>query len=145
MRGYGATESPVSIDEYTVFHAIGDMLALLDALDKRHAVIVGSDWGATIAWQAARLRPDRFLGVMALGVPMMAQSPSQPTSYFPETEDSLFYVHYFQNPGVAEAELEADTNRTLRRLLFGASGDVGPRETGDRTPNPFGMVSRGSC
>lgn len=142
MRGYGSTESPASVDEYTVFHVIGDMVALLDALEKRHAVIVGSDWGATIAWQAARLRPDRFLGVMALGVPMMEQSPGQPTSYFPESEDSSFYVHYFQDPGVAEAELDADTNRTMRRLLFGASGDAGAREAGDGTPNPFGMVSR---
>jgi pimeloyl-ACP methyl ester carboxylesterase len=142
MRGYGLTESPVEIDEYTVFHMIGDMIALLDALEVRHAVIVGSDWGATIAWQAARLRPDRFRGVVALGVPMMASTPRMPTSYFPESDDALFYVRYFQHPGVAEAELEADADLTMRRLLFGASGDAGPRGEDDRTPNPFGMVSR---
>lgn len=142
MRGYGSTESPTPVDEYTVFHVIGDMVALLDALEERHAVIVGSDWGATIAWQAARLRPDRFLGVVALGVPMMEESPRPPTSYFPESEESMFYVHYFQRPGEAEAELDADTTRTMQRLLFGASGDAGARGAGDGTPNPFGMVSR---
>lgn len=142
MRGYGMTESPQSIDEYTVLHVIADMIALLDALDLETAVIVGSDWGATVAWQAARLRPDRFCGVVALGVPMMDQPPMSPTKMFPEHEEALFYVLYFQTPGVAEAELEADPARTMRQLLFGASGEAGPRGGADHTPNPFGMVSR---
>lgn len=34
------------------------------------------------------------------------------------------YWFYFQTPGVAEAELERDVPTTLRKLLYGASGDV---------------------
>lgn len=64
MRGYGGSDTPESIDEYTLFHIVGDMIALLDALGEQQAIIVGNDWGATVAWQAAQLRPDRFNGVV---------------------------------------------------------------------------------
>lgn len=35
-----------------------------------------------------------------------------------------FYHHYFQKPGLAEAEFERDCRTTLRKFLYGASGDV---------------------
>ncbi|HEY4201480.1 MAG TPA: alpha/beta hydrolase [Devosiaceae bacterium] len=142
LRGYGKTDSPIEVGQYTVFHLVGDMVALLDALGEKTAVIVGNDWGATVAWQAAQMRPDRFRGVVALGVPMMGRAPLPPTQLFPQTETALLYVLYFQAPGVAEAEFERDIPETLRKLLYGASGEAGPRQEGDGTPNPFAMVSR---
>ena len=60
MRGYGRTDRPEAIDQYTLFHLIGDMVGLLDALGAEQAVIAGHDWGAPVAWHAALLRPDRF-------------------------------------------------------------------------------------
>lgn len=142
LRGYGLTEYPSSVDEYSLFHIVGDLIALLDALDVPVAILVGNDWGATVAWQAAQIRPDRFHGVVALSVPMMGQPPVPPTRIFPRTDEAELYTLYFQEPGVAEAELERDVGQTLRKILFAASGDAGPRQPGDQTPNPFGMVSR---
>ncbi len=142
LRGYGLTECPSSIDEYSLFHIVSDLIALLDALDVPLAILVGNDWGATVAWQAAQMRPDRFHGVVAMSVPMMGQPPVPPTRIFPRTDEAELYTLYFQEPGVAEAELERDVGQTLRKILFAASGDAGPRQPGDQTPNPFGMVSR---
>lgn len=142
LRGYGSTEQPEAIDQYTVLHLVGDMVGLLDALDVETAAIVGNDWGATLAWHAALLRPDRFRGVVALSVPMMGQPPVHPTQLFPQTQDELFYTLYFQTPGLAEQEFEQDVPLTLRKILFAASGDAGAREANDGTPNPFSMVSR---
>ncbi|TKB64861.1 MAG: alpha/beta hydrolase [Nitrospira sp.] len=142
MRGYGKTESPAETDQYTVFHLVGDMVGLLDSLESETAIIVGNDWGTTVAWQAALMRPDRFRGVVALGVPMMGQPPIPPTQLFPQTNDALLYALYFQVPGTAEAEFERDVPTTMRKLLYGASGEAGPRQENDGTPNPFGMVSR---
>ncbi len=142
LRGYGRSEQPAEADQYTLFHLVGDLVGLLDALEVRDAVVVGNDWGATLAWQAALLRPDRFRAVAASSVPMMARSPLPPGKLFPATDDALFYTLYFQEPGVAEAELERDVRTTLRRILFAASGEAGPRAEGDGTPNPFSMVSR---
>lgn len=142
LRGYGRSEQPADVDRYTLFHLVGDVVGLLDALEVREAVIVGNDWGATLAWQAALMRPDRFRAVVASSVPMMARSPLPPGQLFPATDDALFYTLYFQEPGVAESELERDVRDTLRRILFAASGDAGLRAEGDGTPNPFSMVAR---
>lgn len=142
MRGYGSTDAPERQDQYTVFHMVGDLVALLDALGEKQAVVVGHDWGATIAWQAVLMRPDRFCAVTALSVPMMELPPVPPSAIFPQTEDALFYTQYFQEPALAETEFSRDVNLTLRKLIFAASGDSGPRKPGDGTPNPFGMVMR---
>jgi Predicted hydrolases or acyltransferases (alpha/beta hydrolase superfamily) len=142
LRGYGGTEQPEEIDQYTLLHLVGDMVGLLDALDVEKAVIIGNDWGATLAWHAALLRPDRFRAVIALCVPMMGQPPVPPTKIFPQTKDELFYTLYFQPPGLAEEEFERDVRFTMHNILFAASGDAGPRKENDGTPNPFSMVSR---
>ncbi|TPP10363.1 alpha/beta fold hydrolase [Rhizobium glycinendophyticum] len=142
MRGYGETESPSEINRYSTLDLVGDLVGLLDSLERENAILVGNDWGSTIAWQAALLRPDRFKGVVAIGVPMMDNPPVPPTTLFPETPDARFYLLHFQEPGVAEAELERDIEATLRKILFAASRDAGPRQPGDDTPNPFSMVAR---
>jgi len=49
MRGYGQTDAPQEIDRYTVLHAVGDMVDLLDALGIAQAVIAGHDWGGGMA------------------------------------------------------------------------------------------------
>jgi pimeloyl-ACP methyl ester carboxylesterase len=147
MRGYGKSDRPEAIDQYTVFHLIGDLVGLLDALEAPTAVIVGHDWGAAIAWQAARLRPDRFRAVACLSVPFRPRGPVRPTSVMPQTADAQFYQLYFQQPGVAEAEMERDPRVTVLSMLYGASGegaaafrDAAARGDITRTP---GMVPRG--
>ena len=147
MRGYGKSDRPEPIDQYTIFHLVGDLVGLLDALEARTAVIVGHDWGASIAWQAARLRPDRFRAVAALSVPFRPRSPVPPTSVMPRTADAQFYQLYFQEPGVAEAEFERDPRVTVHSMLYGVSGEgIAARRaaaaSGGAVPNP-GMVPRG--
>jgi pimeloyl-ACP methyl ester carboxylesterase len=124
MRGYGLTDRPEAVDQYTIFHLVGDMVGLVDALGVDSAVIAGHDWGAAVAWHAAWLRPDRFRGVIGLSVPFRPRGAARPLSVVPETDTALFYWQYFQQPGVAEAELERDVRQTVRRVLYAASGEV---------------------
>ena len=140
MRGYGQTDCPAEIDQYTLLHLVGDMVGLVGALNERTAVIAGHDWGAPVAWHSALLRPDLFRGVIGLSVPYRPRSPVRPTTRMPQTDDAVFYQLYFQAPGVAEAELERDVRLTIRNVLYSGSGD-GPH--GDRsTPGGVGMVPR---
>jgi pimeloyl-ACP methyl ester carboxylesterase len=138
MRGYGQTDRPDEIERYTLLHLVGDMVGLLDALGVETAVIAGHDWGAPVAWHAALLRPDRFRGVIGLSVPFRPRGSAPPTSVMPKTDDAVFYQIYFQNPGVAEAELDRDPRLTIRSLLYTASGDA-PRREGAQS---IGMVPR---
>jgi len=142
MRGYGQTDRPEEIDQYTLLHLVGDMVGLLDAPGVESAVIAGHDWGAPVAWHSALLRPDRFRGVIGLSVPFRPRSSARPTTVMPQNEDAQFYQLYFQEPGVAEREFEADVSRSIRSLLYSASGDL-PRP-GDPAPDSsgVGMVPR---
>ena len=147
MRGYGKSDRPEAIDQYTIFHLIGDLIGLLDALQAPTAIIVGHDWGAAIAWHAARLRPDRFRAVACLSVPYRPRGPAPPTSLMPRTAEAQFYQLYFQEPGVAEAELERDPRVSVRSMLYGGSGEGAAAfraaaASGGAAPN-VGMVSRG--
>jgi pimeloyl-ACP methyl ester carboxylesterase len=142
MRGYGRTDAPQDIDQYTLLHLVGDMVGLLDALGVARGVIAGHDWGAPVAWQAARLRPDRFPAVVGLSVPYAPRRKVRPTSAMPQTEDAVFYQLYFQEPGVAEAEFERDVRRTMRGILVGISGDAGRGARDGASGGGIGMVSR---
>jgi pimeloyl-ACP methyl ester carboxylesterase len=135
MRGYGRTDQPEEIDRYTLLHLVGDVIGLLDVLGEKHAVIAGHDWGAIVAWLAAQLRPDRFRGVIALSVPFRARGKARPTTVMPRTGDAIWYQLYFQEPGVAEAELDHNVRTSFRIGRINVSGDAPLR------PQPFGMVS----
>jgi pimeloyl-ACP methyl ester carboxylesterase len=127
MRGYGRTDAPDQVDQYTVFHLVGDMTALLDALGEREAVVVGHDWGSIVAWTAALLRPDRFRAVVGMSVPFMPRLPVRPTEMMKSMfGDRFFYVLYFQEPGKAEAELDPKAREMMRNMLYTASGDIDP-------------------
>jgi pimeloyl-ACP methyl ester carboxylesterase len=141
MRGYGQSDRPAGIDQYSLFHLVGDMVGVLDALKEERAVVVGHDWGAPVAWHCALLRPDRFHAVVGLSVPYRPRGSVAPTSVMPQTEDASFYQLYFQTPGVAEAELDADPLISLRRILYSGSGDV-PRKNPGAASSSAGMVAR---
>lgn len=136
QRGYGQSDKPGAIESYTLLHLVGDMLGLLDALDEQQAVIVGHDWGANVAWNAALMRPDRFRAVAVLSVPYIPRGPVtgpraslRPTDAMRQLSGNhFFYQLYFLDPGVAEAELERDVRATMRRMFYGLSGDTPPAE-----------------
>lgn len=124
QRGYGQTDRPEQVEKYSMFHLVGDVIGLLSALDTTRAVIVGHDWGAPVAWNTALWRPDRVLGVAGLSVPVRPRGPRPPTVALRETLGERFYQIYFQEPGVAEREFQLDVRKSLRRVLFGLSGNA---------------------
>jgi pimeloyl-ACP methyl ester carboxylesterase len=142
QRGYGRTDRPEAVDRYTLLHMVGDLVGLVDALAERTAFLVGHDWGAPVVWQAALMRPDRFPAVAGLSVPFLPRPRQPPTTLLPRTESAVHYQLYFQEPGVAEAELEHDPHATLRRVLYGASGDA-PLQGALSADLEPGMVPRG--
>ena len=67
MRGYRPTAIPVrDADSETLAH---DAVALIDALGAAEAIVIGHDWGASAAYGAAALAPDRVAKLFALAVP----------------------------------------------------------------------------
>ncbi|HTS97908.1 MAG TPA: alpha/beta hydrolase [Streptosporangiaceae bacterium] len=124
QRGYCRTGGPAAADQYTILHLTGDVIALLDALGEPRAVVAGHDWGAPVAWHTALLRPDRVRGVIGLSVPYRPRGSSAPIAAMRAAIGDGFYMVYFQQPGVADAELARDPRQTFTRVLYGASGDA---------------------
>ncbi|MGE5128227.1 MAG: alpha/beta fold hydrolase, partial [Sphingomonadaceae bacterium] len=123
MRGYGGTDAPADPDAYTMLHHAGDLVDLVRVLGETQAVVVGHDWGAPAAWNAAMLRPDVFRAVVGMSVPFTPPSGTDLLTALERAGVKTFYMQYFQTPGVAEAEFEADVEATLRRVTYSMSGD----------------------
>jgi pimeloyl-ACP methyl ester carboxylesterase len=123
QRGYGRTGGPADADQYTMLHLVGDVIGLIDALGEDQAVVAGHDWGAPVAWNTALLRPDRISGVIGLSVPYLPRGSTPPTDTLRAVYGDGFYICYFQQPGVADAELSRDPRATFTRLLHAASGE----------------------
>ncbi|HEX5405457.1 MAG TPA: alpha/beta hydrolase [Pseudonocardiaceae bacterium] len=124
QRGYGRTGGPADVAEYTMLHLVGDVIGLLDALGEPTAAVVGHDWGGPVAWHSALWRPDRITSVVGLSTPYTPRGSRRPTDGLRRARGDGHYMLYFQEPGVADAELGADPRRTLRMLLYTASGDA---------------------
>jgi pimeloyl-ACP methyl ester carboxylesterase len=122
MRGFGKTSAPEDIGAYTILHNVGDMVGLVQALGEKTAIIVGHDWGAPVAWSAARIRPDIFRAVVGMSVPHQGRAPGPPIKMLREAGQTNFYWVYFQTPGVAEAEFERDVAFTMRKILAAGAG-----------------------
>jgi pimeloyl-ACP methyl ester carboxylesterase len=115
QRGYGETDVPQPIDAYNIHHLVGDLTGLLDALGIDKAAIVGHDWGGFVVWQMALLAPHRVAAVVGLNTPFFPRMPIPPTEMMRAAAQGNFhYILYFQQPGIAEAELERDVRRSLR-------------------------------
>lgn len=130
QRGYGRTDRPEAIDAYDLLNLTADIVGLIE-LGERQAVVIGHDWGAPVAWHCGLLRPDVVRAVGLLSVPYLQRSWSEPRptdAMRALAGEGEFYQLYFQEPGLAEAELEADTRRAMTMFLYAASGDAPPEK-----------------
>lgn len=144
QRGYGGSSRPGAIKAYDVHALTGDLVGLLDDVGAERAVWIGHDWGASIAWNAALLHPDRVAAVAALSVPPVPRPRVAPTAAWRGIAgDNFFYILYFQEPGVADAELDADPARTMRRMLGGLrTSDDHSASLRMVAPGPEGFIER---
>jgi pimeloyl-ACP methyl ester carboxylesterase len=118
LRGYGPTrflsqQTPRSGQQAALAM---DLLALLDALAIRSAVLAGYDWGGRAACIVAALWPERARGLVSLGsynIQAIAQA-GEPDR--PEHEHRYWYQYYFHGER-GRAGL-AQNRRALCKLLW---------------------------
>ncbi len=133
VRGYGGTGKPHAIEAYDMATMTGDVCGIIEALGAERAIVIGHDWGTSIAWHTALRHPGKVVAVAALSVPYTGRTRVPFTEILKQIyQDRFFYFLYFQEPGVAEAELEADVRGALRRFYYAYSGEgmaKGPPES----------------
>lgn len=128
VRGYGGSSKPPEVADYSMEHMIADVVGVIETLSQeRRAILLGHDWGASIVWNSALVRPDRVRAVGALSVPYLGP-PTRPfTDIFHDIftkRGRFFYQAYFQKVGEPEAEAEANPRDFLRKFYYALSGDA---------------------
>ena len=124
MRGYGQSDKPEMVSAYNQVEIVNDIIGLIPGLGYETAVVIGHDWGAPTAWGCALNHEDKVSAVGALSVPFSPRAENPPLETLKAIfKDIFFYQLYFQEPGVAEAEFEADITVALRKFLYMASAD----------------------
>jgi len=121
QRGYGASSKPDAVDAYNIRDLAADINGLALALGYDKFILIGHDWGCLVAWNTALLHPTSCTGVMGLSVPFWR--PTAATVNPPGMDDRFWYIRYFQQPGIVEAELERDLEASLLQLYYGLAAD----------------------
>ncbi|WP_157976676.1 alpha/beta fold hydrolase [Parahaliea mediterranea] len=131
MRGYGESSRPLHSEAYHFDHLAADLFAVQSYFGERSAVLVGHDFGANLAWHMGLHHADRIRAVAVLasprGMPLAGGGDVCPSELFAQVAaQHFFHMHYFQQAGVAEADLAGREETFLRRLFWalGAEGNL---------------------
>ncbi len=108
QRGYGKTDKPLEVGDYTVQKLIGDINGMLTALSLKKAVFVGHDWGAMVLWYMALLAPEKMAGLINLNIPFQARLPVDPMVLARERLGDSFYIVNFQDSDEADRRFAED-------------------------------------
>jgi pimeloyl-ACP methyl ester carboxylesterase len=113
QRGYRESDAPEGVDAYAIPNLAMDAVGVLDALDVPQAVVVGHDWGASIAWLVATIAPDRVERLCTVSV-------GHPAAFFTaggfEQKQMSWYMLFYQAEGIAEEWLSRDGFANLKAL-----------------------------
>ena len=118
QRGFGKTDRPEPIDDYDIVHLTDDMAGLLDTFGREKAIFVGHDWGSVVVWNMAQRLPERVEAVCGMSVAFTQRGQMSTTALLRNVMgDRFFYMLYFQEPGVADADMGKDPREAMRRFL----------------------------
>jgi soluble epoxide hydrolase / lipid-phosphate phosphatase len=147
MRGYGDStvhEDPAAYRQELV---VGDMLALLDHLDRPRAVWIGHDWGCPTVADIAAHFPERCVAAAALAVPFGTLERGwdglltrvDRTRYPEDTHPygQFDYMAFYEShPKQATSAFDAAPGNTVKALFRRGDPAVHTR------PSPTSMITR---
>jgi pimeloyl-ACP methyl ester carboxylesterase len=146
MRGYGGTDKPADTTAYGVLDLVGDLVDLVHALDETSCVVVGHDFGASVAWHCALTRPDLFRAVFCLSVPFQPRrAKGPPTAAMAAISKRLgvgdLYINRFQ-PDDAHQAFDADPGTALRKMFYAYDGATpDPRQSTGFLPEGVSLMA----
>jgi pimeloyl-ACP methyl ester carboxylesterase len=122
MRGYGGSSAPAEAEAYTPYQTVGDLVAILDAAGIATASVVGHDFGAQAAWNAAMMRPDRFTAVCGMSVPYRQPGGPSFLEKLPAAGKQQYYWFDMMKPESEQAWANAAI--TVPGMLYWTSGEA---------------------
>lgn len=118
QRGFGNSSCPTEVTEYDIEHLTGDLVGLLDYYGYENATFIGHDWGANVVWRLAQLHPERVNKVINLALPYQERGEKPWIEFMKEIfGEDFYFVHFNQQPGVADAILDANTSQFIGNMF----------------------------
>ena len=140
VRGYGGSDKPHAIEEYTLKKIGADIVGIIDFFEEDKAILIGHDWGGPIVWYTSLINENRISAVAGLSVPYFPQREVSPLDAFEVIyKDKFFYQLYFQKEGVAESEFEPDLRKYLESTYF----SIDARGMKKQFENPLNAMNKG--
>ncbi len=118
LRGFGATRfrAPSTLRSGEQAALGADVIALMDALAIKRAVIAGHNWGGRAACVAAALWPERCTGMVTVNSYLIQDLARAMVPIDPRYEVELWYEYYFQ---IERGRAGLATNRReIARMLW---------------------------
>ncbi len=116
LRGYGGTDAPIGIENYSLDKLIGDVGDLIEACGHRRATIMAHDWGGAIAWATALQRPELVERLIVMNCPHLKKFRDNLRGN-PRQMLKSWYIVFFQIPRLPEALLRARDFAVIKRML----------------------------
>lgn len=102
LRGYNLSDKPNGVANYAMPLLVGDIAAVVKAEKAQQAVIVGHDWGGSIAWNVAMRRPDVTRLLIICNLPHPA-GIAREVANNPQQRKNSEYAFNFQKPDAHKA------------------------------------------
>lgn len=120
QRGYNLSSKPAEITAYRLDTLARDILGLIDAAGREKAVVIGHDWGGTVAWRLAMQYPQRVERAVMINA-------VHPLVWIRSLHGNLaqflrgWYLRFFQLPRLPEALMRRNNWAALAASLTGSS------------------------
>ncbi len=119
QRGYAETEKKGPYDVDTL---AADIALLIEHLGEERAIVVGHDWGGTVAFHLAATRPERVSKLVVLNAPHPAAF-TRTLLTSPRQLRRSWYVFFFVLPLLPERALTADDGRRVDAIVRASAAD----------------------
>ncbi len=144
MPGFGETDPLPAIEDYNVERICAFMNDIISqASGDTPILLIGHDWGAINCWQFTLRHPERVARLVNMSVPLHPIGDQPPTVLLRQHfGEDFFYQLYFQRPGLAEAEFDADPEGILRGLYCSPDTPREPPRLGRAANEGGGWIDR---
>jgi pimeloyl-ACP methyl ester carboxylesterase len=127
LRGYGLSDAPEGVDNYSIDHLVADVAAIIKSFGRSQAHVAGHDWGSLVAWFFAGRHPEMTKTLTALSVAHPA-ALAEASRVDEEQREKSRYVALFLIEGKAEHVLADEDYKRLRAMFaLGPNPDAVPR------------------
>jgi pimeloyl-ACP methyl ester carboxylesterase len=117
MRGYGKSDRPEGIANYTLDKLEQDVADLIEASGSKSVLLIGHDWGAAIAWSFAMYNPGALERLVIMNVPHPLRMQEGLRTW--KQLKKSYYMFVFQIPGLPEKLLSMANYAAIGRAFRG--------------------------